>query len=323
MRVPRDVQELSARISIARDRLTRELGRSPTVAELARAAEAGVEQTASRRRSAPPTPTARCRSTSRWARVWTRWTRSAATTTASSAWSSATMLRSTGCTHLPPARARDPAPAVLRGPHAARDRRSRRRLADARLAADPPVDRGACASGSSGRSACRPPDRRVASGSWQTATRSEDEERVRAQLAPPARAAPGDPRRHGRRPDPVRLSAGGAVPQRFETISSFQRHVFLAVLVCTALSSALLIAPTALHRLLFRRGHKPEIIEYANRMAIVWPDHARGRDHRRGAAAHPPASSAPGPRSRSPSPIGAVILITWFVIPLARRGDPL
>jgi RNA polymerase sigma-B factor len=44
VRVPRDVQELSARLAIQRERLTRELGRSPTVPELARAAEAGVEQ---------------------------------------------------------------------------------------------------------------------------------------------------------------------------------------------------------------------------------------------------------------------------------------
>jgi RNA polymerase sigma-B factor len=44
IRVPRDVQELSARLSIARDRLTRELGRSPTVEQLAQAAHAGVEQ---------------------------------------------------------------------------------------------------------------------------------------------------------------------------------------------------------------------------------------------------------------------------------------
>jgi RNA polymerase sigma-B factor len=44
IRVPREVQELSARLSVARDRLTRELGRSPTVAELANAAHAGVEQ---------------------------------------------------------------------------------------------------------------------------------------------------------------------------------------------------------------------------------------------------------------------------------------
>jgi len=44
IRVPRDVQELSARVSIARERLTRELGRSPTVAELASASHAGIEQ---------------------------------------------------------------------------------------------------------------------------------------------------------------------------------------------------------------------------------------------------------------------------------------
>jgi RNA polymerase sigma-B factor len=44
VRVPRDVQELSARLTGQRERLTRELGRSPTVPELAHAAEAGVEQ---------------------------------------------------------------------------------------------------------------------------------------------------------------------------------------------------------------------------------------------------------------------------------------
>ena len=44
VRVPREVQELSARLSITRERLTRELGRSPTVPELARAAGAGIEQ---------------------------------------------------------------------------------------------------------------------------------------------------------------------------------------------------------------------------------------------------------------------------------------
>jgi RNA polymerase sigma-B factor len=44
VRVPREVQELSARLAIQREHLTRELGRSPTVAELARGAEAGIEQ---------------------------------------------------------------------------------------------------------------------------------------------------------------------------------------------------------------------------------------------------------------------------------------
>jgi Family of unknown function (DUF6328) len=115
-----------------------------------------------------------------------------------------------------------------------------------------------------------------------------------------------------------------AVPfqQGFEQVSSFQRHLYIVVLICTALSSALLIAPTSLHRLLFHRGQKREIIEYANRMVIyglvllalamigvvlLLTHVIFGEDAAIGVTA----------------PIAAVFLITWFVIPLARRGDPL
>jgi RNA polymerase sigma-B factor len=44
LRVPRDIQELSARVVRAREALTRELGRSPSVGEVATALGAGVEQ---------------------------------------------------------------------------------------------------------------------------------------------------------------------------------------------------------------------------------------------------------------------------------------
>ena len=44
LRVPREIQELSARVVSAREALTRDLGRSPTVDEVARAVGAGVEQ---------------------------------------------------------------------------------------------------------------------------------------------------------------------------------------------------------------------------------------------------------------------------------------
>jgi RNA polymerase sigma-B factor len=43
LRVPREVQELSARVTRCRETLTRELGRSPTVDEVASALGAGVE----------------------------------------------------------------------------------------------------------------------------------------------------------------------------------------------------------------------------------------------------------------------------------------
>ena len=44
LRVPRDIQELSARVARAREALTRDLGRPPTVDEVARTVGAGVEQ---------------------------------------------------------------------------------------------------------------------------------------------------------------------------------------------------------------------------------------------------------------------------------------
>src|SRR6187549_3223865 len=44
LRVPRDVQELAARLNIAREDLTTRLGRAPRVDELARAASTSVEQ---------------------------------------------------------------------------------------------------------------------------------------------------------------------------------------------------------------------------------------------------------------------------------------
>ena len=44
LRVPRDVQELNARLTRTREALTRDLGRSPTVAELAAGSQATVDQ---------------------------------------------------------------------------------------------------------------------------------------------------------------------------------------------------------------------------------------------------------------------------------------
>src|SRR4029079_2155171 len=44
LRVPREIQELCARVVRAREALTRDLGRSPTVEEVAGALDTGVEQ---------------------------------------------------------------------------------------------------------------------------------------------------------------------------------------------------------------------------------------------------------------------------------------
>ena len=55
---------------------------------------------------------------------------------------------------------------------------------------------------------------------------------------------------------------------RFDDITDFQRGVFFVALVGSAAASILLIAPTAVHRLLFRRGEKEYMVEVSNRLAI-------------------------------------------------------
>lgn len=62
-----------------------------------------------------------------------------------------------------------------------------------------------------------------------------------------------------------------AVPfqQGFEEVNNFQRDVYFATLICTAISAVLLMAPTAYHRLTFRYQQKRRLVFYSNRFAIA------------------------------------------------------
>jgi hypothetical protein len=62
-----------------------------------------------------------------------------------------------------------------------------------------------------------------------------------------------------------------AVPftQRFPQATNFQRALFLMTLLLTAVSAALLIAPSAYHRLHFRQHNKEQLLLSSNRLAIA------------------------------------------------------
>jgi Family of unknown function (DUF6328) len=62
-----------------------------------------------------------------------------------------------------------------------------------------------------------------------------------------------------------------AVPfqQRFSSISEFDKKAYFATLLLTALSAALLIAPSAYHRLTFRYQQKGRLVFIANRLSIA------------------------------------------------------
>jgi hypothetical protein len=57
--------------------------------------------------------------------------------------------------------------------------------------------------------------------------------------------------------------------QRFGEVTDFQKTVYLVTLLSTAVSTALLLAPSALHRIEFRQDDKRHIVWMANRYAIA------------------------------------------------------
>lgn len=56
---------------------------------------------------------------------------------------------------------------------------------------------------------------------------------------------------------------------RFDEVTPFERNVYFVTLLCSALASAFFTAPTAYHRLNFRRGDKRHIVEVASRCTVL------------------------------------------------------
>ena len=56
---------------------------------------------------------------------------------------------------------------------------------------------------------------------------------------------------------------------RFSRLSGGQRDLYVTTLLLAALATALLLAPVAYHRILFREGRKEFLVRAANRLAIA------------------------------------------------------
>ena len=105
---------------------------------------------------------------------------------------------------------------------------------------------------------------------------------------------------------------------RFTTLTSSQKYLYLASLLFAGVSSALLIAPAAHHRLTFRLQDKTYLVLTANRLAIVGlaclaiamtTAIALVTDVVFGGATTIASSAA----------IGLVFLSLWYLMPLRRR----
>jgi Family of unknown function (DUF6328) len=59
-----------------------------------------------------------------------------------------------------------------------------------------------------------------------------------------------------------------AFTPRFRSITPFQRDIYVLTLVLSAAATALLIAPAAFHRVVYRRRLKQHLVRVANRLAL-------------------------------------------------------
>ena len=55
--------------------------------------------------------------------------------------------------------------------------------------------------------------------------------------------------------------------QRFQDLDAIQRGAFLAILTGSVIATGLVTSPVAFHRVLFRHGQRPWLVEAANRAA--------------------------------------------------------
>ncbi|HZN16884.1 MAG TPA: DUF6328 family protein [Micromonosporaceae bacterium] len=111
-----------------------------------------------------------------------------------------------------------------------------------------------------------------------------------------------------------------AFTNRFQDVDDFDRTTYMVALLAAAGAAALIIAPVAYHRMLFRQGRKPELVRSAHRMAssglafllvamvgsvLLVADVVVGRTG--------------GVIVGAATAVWFVLL--WFVLPLARRTD--
>jgi hypothetical protein len=112
--------------------------------------------------------------------------------------------------------------------------------------------------------------------------------------------------------------------QRFTQLDAFDVVVYLVLVLIAAAVTLLALAPVALHRLLFRRGAKKQLVDLTSRIlliclggaSILFPgivlfifDFLVG----------PPAGAIAG------AVVFVVVIVVWIVIPLSvrnRRRDP-
>jgi hypothetical protein len=108
--------------------------------------------------------------------------------------------------------------------------------------------------------------------------------------------------------------------QGFQRVTDFQKNLYFATLMCTAISTACLIAPTATHRLRFHKRDRNYVIDVAHKLTIVGLVFLALAILCAMALITDYLFDGPA-RWIWPGLVAVVIAVLWFVRPLLRTGS--
>jgi hypothetical protein len=106
--------------------------------------------------------------------------------------------------------------------------------------------------------------------------------------------------------------------QGFQRVSGFEKNLYLFTLLTTAVATILLIAPTVHHRLYFRQQDKEFLVVSANRLMLAGLGVLAVAIVAAMALVTNYLFDSAGAAAASVG-VGAVFLLVWLVIPVARR----
>ncbi len=106
--------------------------------------------------------------------------------------------------------------------------------------------------------------------------------------------------------------------ERFTQIDATQRTIYVVTLVLAALTTILLTAPVAAHRMVFRRGRKPQLVDVSHRIALAGLA-TLGLSVVGAVMLALDVTIGRAPAALVSAMLGLVAVVLWFVVPLPLR----
>jgi hypothetical protein len=107
--------------------------------------------------------------------------------------------------------------------------------------------------------------------------------------------------------------------ERFANVNAFQRWTYVVTLLLAAVTTGLLVAPAAAHRMTFGRGVKPQTVQLGHRL-FVWGLVTLALSFAGAVLLVLDVTVGPVFGIAAAAAVAVLLLVLWFVVPLPVRG---